>query len=829
MNFPHRPPRTPLTSLTLRPFAFRPIALSLLLALGSVAPAALAQTAPQHNYDLPAAPLAATLNRISREAGLALSVDAGLVGGRQAAPVHGLLSAEQALRAALAGSGLELVRTPAGTYTLRQLPREQTSSGAGNSAGSAVIHDAAPTLAPVAVSGYRTQDGTAQSGYVVRKPTSIGPWQGRSLQDTPYAISVTPAELIENIQATSPDQVFKMNPATQLSWPTLQNENPYVYLRGFQSSTSARNGLPRDTYGHGTSMEDVERIEILTGLSGFLYGAGNVGGLINYVSKRPTPERYNSVSVGYTGGRNGYVHGDFGGPIDSEGRFGYRINAVAQDGETWINDYKLRKNFISGAFDWHVTDRLLVQVDASRREFRSQRQPYWYLASGVTRPSADTLDPSKLWSQPWSFMDVDSTRVGSNLSWEISDAVSVRAAYLDQNDTREYASLDNTVQANGTYNQTASLAAPQEQKTRAYSGFVDIKFDTGPVRHKLTAGHIATRWRRFDFADNGSTRNILTGAGLGSPTYVPEPAWDPVGRGQRWERLAYRKNSWMIGDDVTFSDQWSLLIGVNHSTIDNMLTWAGPSAPRTGYSRGATTPTLSLIYKPLENLTAYASYMESLEPGAVADNTYGGYKVTNAGTILNPLMSKQVEVGAKATVGGMLLTSALFQIDKGLQYYDLTDPTRPTYVQSGRQVHQGVELTASGKLTPDLTLIGGLTVLDASVRENRQTPALEGKRPIGVAEKMFKVYAEYTLPGFRSLSLNGGVNYVGNYFGNATNTDRISGYTLVDVGVRYVAVAGANPVTLRLNVNNLTDRRYWVNQNYLGDARNVVMSANVNF
>ncbi|MDR2637615.1 MAG: TonB-dependent receptor, partial [Zoogloeaceae bacterium] len=736
-----------------------------------------------------------------------------------AAAVRGRLTPAQALRAALAGSGLELVETSAGVYTLRALPAPAPARTS--------EHEV--TLPEIAVNAPRG-NGSAEQGYVTRKISPVGPWEGRELQDTPYAMSVIPAELIENIQATTPDQIFKMNPTTQLSWPTLQNDNPYVMQRGFRGSTSARNGLPREANGHGTTTEDIERVEILNGLSGFLYGAGNVGGIINYVSKRPTEERYNALTLGYTGGENFYLHGDFGGPIDTAGRFGYRINATTQDGETVVDRYKQRKSFLSAAFDWHITDDLLLQLDASKRDFRSQRQPYWYLARGVARPSAKSIDTKKLWSQPWSFMDVDNSRLGVNLRWKLNDRVTMRASYLDQKDIRKYAMADNTVQPNGTYIQTSSLAAPQEYKTNSYDAFADFSFATGPVEHKLTVGHIDTRYWRRDYIANGSgVFTTLTGANLNSPTYVAEPVWGVVGKGARWERMDYHKNSWMVGDDIAFNRHWSLLVGINRSTVDNKLTWAGPDAVPTRYHKSASTPTLSLIYKPVDNLTFYATYIESLEAGDIAGDTYGGYAVTNAGAVLEPLVSKQIELGAKATLGGMLLTGALFEIDKGLQYYDLRDPTRPTYVQDGRQVHTGLEFTATGALTRNLTLVGGITVFDARVRENKQNPELEGKRPTNVSESMAKLYVEYQVPGLAGLTLNGGISYTGKFYGDNINTDKMPGYTLLDAGLRYVIDAGGYPLTLRLNVNNLADKRYWINQNYLGDPRTVVMSLNLKF
>lgn len=101
------------------------------------------------------------------------------------------------------------------------------------------------------------------------------------------------------------------------------------------------------------------------------------------------------------------------------------------------------------------------------------------------------------------------------------------------------------------------------------------------------------------------------------------------------------------------------------------------------YKKSAVTPSVSLVYKPIENLSLYTSYMEGFEQGGVAGDSYGGYAVVNAKTVMDPLTSEQIEVGAKLTLGDTLLTAALFDIDKGLEYYDLSDVTKPKYVQDG--------------------------------------------------------------------------------------------------------------------------------------------------
>jgi len=777
--------------------------------------AAYAQQAVQ--FDIAAQPLASALRAFSQQSRHQVLFDQQTVAGRTAPALRGSYTPRQALDRLLAGMNLTVIDAQPGAFTLK----------AGDAPALAPAADGS-TLPQVTVSA-DAEEGSAQSGYVARSVSQVGPWQGRALQDTPYALSVVPAELIENVQAGTPDQIFRMIPTTQLSWPQSQNDTPYVFLRGFRGVASARNGLPPISIGHGTTTEDVERIEILTGLSGFLYGPGNVGGLVNYVSKRPTPERYNSVTLGYTGGRNFVAHGDFGGPIDAEGRFGYRINAVTQDGETGVNGFTLRKQFVSAAFDWRVTDRLLLQIDAARRDYHSQRQAYWSLASGAVRPPAGMLDPKRLWSQPWTFYDVESERLGLNARWEVSDALTLRAAYLDRRDVRTYAFSENAIQRNWTYSQTTFIAAPQRFQGPAWHAFADLQFKTGPVAHKLTVGHLATRFTRYDHLDGSDSSGPFTGFTLHAPTHVPQPLWRPHGLQASWNSSINKQASWMIGDDITFNDRWSMLVGVTRATITSRTRSSLEVPWRTAYKDSATTPTVSLIYKPAPALTTYATYMEALEQGGTANDEYNGYPVANAGQTMAPLMSKQVEVGVKAEVGGMLLTGALFQIDKGLQYYDASTPTRPVYVQDGRQLHRGLEFTATGRLTSNLTLVGGLTLLDASVREQKQNPALEGKRPEETAKRMAKLYGEYRVPGVPGLTLNGGISYTGSSWGDTMNTDRLPGYTLLDAGVRYVMNAGSHPLTLRLNVNNLANKRYWVNRQFLGDARTVALSANLKF
>lgn len=777
-------------------------------------------------YNVPPGPLGDALASFAAAAGVSVQLDAKLVEGRRTPGLNGSHTIQAGFAKLVVGSGLEVVERDAGTFVLRQATTQSAAPGAASDDDEAL-------LPAVKVKTSPATDGSAEQGYRSETVSAVGPWQGRSLQDTPYSITVIPKELIENLQATTPDQLYRISPTTQFTRPQYENDQPLVYMRGFLVSVPYRDGVPSDQYGHGTTTEDIESVEIFSGLSGFLYGPGNVGGMINYVSKRPTTARMNRVTLGNNGGSNYYAQGDFGGPIDTGGRTGYRINGIWQGGDTAIDNQNIKKRFVSGAFAWHVTDTLLWHFDAAYRDYEVEGgQATWGLASGVARPRAEDIDASISWGQQWVSRYYKTERYGTQLRWDANDGFTLRAAWQYSNSRRNWSSSSNTIQANGTYTQLVyGFFAPgdnsllSEQFDQRGQVFADIGFKMGAVTHKLTTGAQYRRSWQDRFA-NEPPDLIYTDLSLSGPTYFDKPVQAHTDRGPLDRVMDYSYTSLLIGDDLRFDEHWSLLAGVAHSTIDvkPIVIW-GTRA----YKKSAVTPNVSLIFKPVEAVTTYASYIEALEQGATAAEEFNGQRVVNAGQVMEPLTSKQVEVGVKATIGGMLLTTALFQIDKALRYYDVINPLAPEFVQDGRQVHRGIEFTGFGKVTNDLTLTGGFTLLDAKVKKQKQTPALEGKQPSGVAETVAKLRSEYRLPMLPSMSFSAAISYTDRQYVDAMNADQLPAYTLFDAGARYQTQVAQYPLMLRLDVNNLTGKAFWSQDGSLGEPRTVLFSASLKF
>lgn len=775
----------------------------MILALSSLTLLCGGSLLAQEVYTTQKGTLKEALESISKQSHLSYAGDPILLESQKVNGVKGVEGIEKALEMILEGTGLEAIIQNE-TIVIRQKGNQ-------------------PALLKTISVQAEGEEGGAKEGYLVKETTNIGPWRGKSLQDTPYAINVMSKELMENLQATSIDQIYATNPTIQLAEPQGSWGAASPALRGFVSYATVFDGIKREKwqYDYSSNPEEYERIETITGLSGFLYGAGNIGGVINYIPKRPTATAQKSITVGNAGGSGYYAHADLGGPIDEKGKFGYRLNVLSQDGGTFIDNQNLERNLVSLALDWHISDSVLVQLLASHSENRLEgAQANWFLATGATRPSASSIDNTKLWGQKWGIADTEATKYNANLEWNISDNINFRTAVLKEIAKRREFGSYNTIQTDGTYEQTTNTWGEDYSKIYGYGayGYLDFSFDAFGIKHELTTGAQTSDsyWDSYRHDPYGVTISGLT---FDSPVYVSPPI---KGNSQSVMRDVWHTHStnYTIGDSIEFNPQWSMLIGASHVTIENR---------DSRYKESAITPSVSLVYKPIENLSLYTSYMEGFEQGGIAGASYGGFAVVNANEVMNPLKSDQIEIGAKWTLGDLLLTAALFQIDKGLEYYDLTDITKPRYVQDGRQVHKGVETTFTGKLSERLTLLGGFTYLDAQVKENKESPELEGKRPTEVSDKFAKLYVEYAPFDDLNLALIAGVNHTSSFYGDSMNTDKMPSYTLLNAGVRYVTKVDTYPLTFRLNVNNVTDKAYWINSAYLGDRRTIHASMSLKF
>ena len=770
---------------------------------------AVAQTV---NFNIPAQPLSSAIAAFIKATGWEVGFTTQAVSGKRSAPVRGAMSPAQALRTLLEGTGVAARISGPSTAALTAGEAAEVAGGDTVAVGSATLLEKI-TLVGVGTAAALQQDGLARDGYRPATLSSLGPLGQTPIRDTPFSVSVAPRELIQNIQAQSPEDIYRVLPTVRSQTPQISGWAPMANLRGFTTYDTAEDGFRR-SYSHGTMLEDKERTEVLSGLSGFLYGAASPAGMINYVYKRPTAERFGSVTAGTYGAGQAFVHGDFGGPIDAEGRMGYRFNIVRAGGSTAIDDQRTDRFLASGAFDWNITEKLKLELNASwSKNDIDVANAYWAFSDGV--PHGKAPDARRNWSQPWVRDEMEKKRVSAKLTYELNDAITLRGGYMREIIDRPVQDHTmNSVRAPGEYYQIGIHSGQTGNTFSAANLFADASFDTGGISHKLTAGY-------YMYQDEGWTTDYNPNTGwigpfpMTKPRHLATPVF-PVDKSFRYDSGYVRNQNFVVGDHIEFNEQWSALVGANYSVIQTRSLDSTGALTSPDYDQGRLSPSVSLMFKPIDQITLYGTYTEGLEQGGVAPDT-----ATNSGQIMAPMVSKQKEVGVKADLAGVLWTAALFDISRA---YELTN-SDGLYTQDGRQRHRGVELTATGRITDNLTILGGLTWLDPRVEGGE----FDGTRPMNVAGVLAKIYAEYEVPAVQGLFLTGGVYYTGKQWANDANTDRLPAYVTADLGFRYTVDRFGSPLTMRLNVSNITNENYWQNSYYLGTPRMVSFSLQAKF
>ena len=247
----------------------------------------------QDKFNLEKQNLEEAIKQIASKSNMPYLVDGKLLKGKTSPKLENIEGTKNALDKALEGTGLEA------TIENNIIIIKQK-----------VLKSSGTVLEPISIGGDSFRNGTAESGYLVEDITGVGLWGKRSLQDTPYQMSVISQDMIENT-ASGVDQIFKMNPVVQVTRSSTSSHSwntPEINIRGFSASGNhILDGIPF-SWVEGIMTEELERMEVLNGLSGFLYGVGYVGGSTNYVTKKPTLERLTNVTVGTTGNEAAYAH-----------------------------------------------------------------------------------------------------------------------------------------------------------------------------------------------------------------------------------------------------------------------------------------------------------------------------------------------------------------------------------------------------------------------------------------------------------------------------------------------------------------------------------------
>lgn len=634
---------------------------------------------------------------------------------------------------------------------------------------------------------------TAQSEPVSPdKQATLGSLGKRAIANTPYSVEVLPQSLIKRQQLQSVTDLYRY-------LPSVQGDGARPQSRGMQGSVVQNSMIDGLNVVSTTDYpaEQFSQIEVLNGLAGALYGPANPAGIFNFVSKRPTDTPQHSITLGAGTGTGTQLATDLSGPLDSEDRVKYRLNLLDDEGRGYASGSTRRRQLASLALDFQLTDKLTMQTNFSYYHFYQKGLPGKFaLASGTSFPSA--LNPTDGRYGQYYAGDNDKTTTESvHFKYDFDGNWLGEFGFLHQVADRESTSVTNTLTNNaGAYTSTVSSATASRFTISSYMANLTGRVDTGWLTHDLSMGVRGFVWKNYNPV--GGASSTLGSATLNNPLAFDEPDYPDFT--DRYHSASSTQQSLLLGDTLTFSPKWSLLLAGSESFL-NASNYAKTGSRTSASNNSGFSGSASLMYKPVDNLTLYTTYADSLQQGDVAPSGSN-----NAGAILSPYRSKQVEVGSKLTVGKTLLTAALFQIERPYAY----TLTNGDYAVDGTQRNRGLELMADGDLRPDLHIFGGVTWLDPRLSDTGSS-STEDKQVVGLPRVTSNLLVVYDLPFVQDMDVNAAVHYVGRRATDNTNSSWVGSYATFDLGASYRTRLFNTGTTFRLDVTNLTNRHYWTN------------------
>ncbi|WDS34980.1 TonB-dependent siderophore receptor [Pseudoxanthomonas sp.] len=653
--------------------------------------------------------------------------------------------------------------------------------------------------------------------------STTGALGAKRLLDTPFSVTVVNQDEIAKRQATTLGQIFINDPSVYAAEPSASTNWWGTQIRGIGVQNHYVDGVPMlMEWGGQFPLEAVESVQALKGLGGFMYGFGSPGGIISYQTKRPTDDLLLATTVGY---RNDSVFSgalDVGGRLNGPDSLGYRLNAAVENGDAY-NGSGIDRKMVSLAVDQPIGDSLTWHAEVIHEDSTLKHEPlyfYWDSYEGDHLP-----DPTYQYENfrvGNSFYKSKTLHATTGLKWRISDTWS--ADLTLGSSRREHYShkmfadlLDEAGDYNGyVYDFGAVLRSSVAQLV------VSGNATTGPIEHDLVFGFSQQRtwdqWSNAFYYSNDFDGNLYQRQTFLS-AHTPNYGLAPVSADLRQKAV-------FASDTLHFGEHWQAILGARQVDYEQRDLDGDPDVD-SRYTTSVVTPTAALIYKPVDEVSLYGSYVESLEPGSRV-GTDASPPYANAGEILDPTVSKQYEIGAKYQTGRIGLTAAAFRVERAAQVDQLRDGLR-YLTQDGMTLYKGFEITSSVGITDNLDLgLGGLW-LDASLEDlSPDNAALQGNRPAGASRRQLLANFEYRPAAVNGLSLHGNVRYSGDAYYEDQNRVLIPGHTVAGLGFQYNLTLAGRGATLTGNINNLFNRKYW-NLNTMGEEINGSLDLRINW
>jgi iron complex outermembrane receptor protein len=672
--------------------------------------------------------------------------------------------------------------------------------------------------------------GRAQQFYLDTR-TKLGTKTDADLLDIPMSAQVLTAQLISDQAARDITDLYR----------SIAGVSEYSYsgvtFRGFRDDNNVfYDGVRGDPYS-GFSVPDlfnVDRVEVLKGPAAALYGGGEPGGMINYVTKKPTFNE--SAEINLTLG-NYDLHGISGEATGAlTDTTAYRLGGFYEAQDSFRNNADMENIELAGGLlhDFSDDTRLTTTFDYIVQNLGGHR------LRGV--PTDDTgnflVDSTYNANEKSDYQDLEAWVVQSQLEHEFSDAFSVNSTLRLMTNERDQAYHESRswVDVNGDGEANIDDETIRREYRDQYRANDEVSlttdfvydFSVAGIQHQLLFGgdyhYIDTDYEylraRYE-ADGVGNLNIFN-LNYGETDPDSYNLTD-----QNRDGIRRNRQGLYVQDMLQLDDKWTLMLGARFDHFEERDKESGfeygdqDMSYRTGIS-----------FKPLDSMSFYANYSESFNPVDATDQADASV------TDLEPVTGDSIEVGVKNEwLGGSIMTTlAVYHINKENLVAsnpnfieDENEDTESALINFGKVESDGVEFTLVGDVTDELSITANYAYNDTIVVDGSSSNTFgAGDRFVNAPRHQAGLWGRYAIHSINS-SMALGVNYVSEQI--SSDAQKVKAFTVFDASW----TTKWDNILFSLNVNNLFDKEYAVsgfserNGHFPGQPREIIAQLKYNF
>lgn len=645
------------------------------------------------------------------------------------------------------------------------------------------------------------------------------------LRDVPQSISVLTRQTLDDLNVQNIGEAVQYVPGVGTAQGEGNRETPII--RGNSSTGDFFLDGMRDDVQYYRDLYNIERLEVLKGANGALFGRGGVGGLINRVSKEAGFDPVRGMTLQFGSNSNKRVTTDAGQAFTDSVAF--RVNGLYEDSDSYRDDVTLKRYGVNPTLTWRASDatRATFGVEYFHDERVADRGVSSYLGRPLdTNASTFFGDPAQ--------SPTHATVKMANLMVEhrFSDTVVLRnrTRYGDyekfyQNVFPGIVNTATTVNPAGL--PAGSYAAGSIVQVSAYNNATDRKnvfnqtdlnfvLNTGAVTHKFLTGLELGRQETDNFRSTGFFDSVAVGTTVVNALVTNPRTTFPLNwrqNGTDADNSGTAKiTALYLQDEIAFNPQFTVVGGLRYDSFKVDLR-NNRTAQDFSSKDNLLSPRLALVYKPAEALSLYTSYTLTYQPRA--GDQLASLSATNSA--LDPEEFSNYEVGLKwDATENLAFTAALFKLERvNVAVADPTagtpgGPPAGTLMLVDGQENKGIELGLAGNVTDKWSVMAAATYQDAEISSNQSGTVLQGARLSGVPKTNFSLWNRYDLSsswGFGLGIVNRAEIFAAteNLTPGATNVT-LPSFTRVD-GAVYFAMN--ERWHAQLNVENLLDKEYF--------------------